>query len=124
MAGSLAAIRSWDPLPMSSWKRAVDERSSGKRQWSLGRRIWSGRIGVVPDTAHPIDVLKGEDWMAEVDNVAGLATAHSQREGQQHDFRPVHLVSVTVEDGRDRISRIESFNRDQAAVDRFFSVEP
>ena len=72
----------------------------------------------------PIDVLKWEDWMAGVDNVAGLATIHLQREGQQHDFRVIFLVSVTKNDGRQRISRIESFYSDQAAFDRFFSVEP
>lgn len=72
----------------------------------------------------PIDVLKWEDWLAGVDNVAGLARIHLQREGQQHDFRVIFLLSVTEHDGRHRISRIESFYSDQAAVDRFFSVEP
>ncbi len=72
----------------------------------------------------PIDVLQWEDWMAGVDNVAGLAKIHLQREGQQHDFRVIFLVSVTEQDGLHRISRIESFYSDQAALDRFFSVEP
>ena len=75
-------------------------------------------------TEDPIDVIEWEDWMAGVDNVAGLVKIHLQREGQQHDFRIIFLVSVTESDGRDRISRIESFFSDQAALDRFFSVEP
>ena len=72
----------------------------------------------------PVDVLKWEDWMAGVDNVAALAEIHLQREGQQHDFRVIFLLSVTEHDGQHRISRIESFFSDQAAFDRFFSVEP
>jgi ketosteroid isomerase-like protein len=75
-------------------------------------------------TEDPIDVLKWEDWLAGVDNVAGLAKIHLQRAGQQHDFRVIFLVSVTGDAGRQRISRIESFYSDQAAFDRFFSVEP
>ena len=75
-------------------------------------------------TEEPIDVLQWEDWMAGVDNVAGLAKIHLQREGQQHDFRVIFLLSVTEDDGPLRISRIESFFSDQAALDRFFSVEP
>jgi ketosteroid isomerase-like protein len=75
-------------------------------------------------TEDPIDVLEWEDWMAGVDNVGGLAKIHLQREGQQHDFRVIFLVTVTEDDGRQRISRIESFYSDQAAFDRFFSVEP
>ncbi len=75
-------------------------------------------------TEDPIDVLEWEDWMAGVDNVAGLAKIHLQREGQQHDFRVIFLVSVTEDGGRQLISRIESFYSDQAAFDRFFSVEP
>jgi ketosteroid isomerase-like protein len=75
-------------------------------------------------TEDPIDVLKWEDWMAGVDNVAALAKIHLQREGQQHDFRVIFLVAVSEHDGRHRISRIESFYSDQAAFDRFFSVEP
>lgn len=72
----------------------------------------------------PIDVIEWEDWMAGVDNVAGLANIHLQREAQQHDFRLIYLVSVTEDDGRHRISRIEVFFSDEAAFDRFFSVEP
>ncbi len=75
-------------------------------------------------TENPIDVLKWEDWMAGVDNVAALGKIHLQREGQQHDFRVIFLVALTEHDGRQRISRIESFYSDQAAFDRFFSVEP
>jgi ketosteroid isomerase-like protein len=75
-------------------------------------------------TEDPIDVIKWEDWLAGVDNVAGLAKIHLQREGQQHDFRVIFLVSVTEHDGLHRISRIESFYSDQAAFDRFFSVDP
>ncbi len=75
-------------------------------------------------TEDPIDVLKWEDWLSGVDNVAGLAKIHLQREGQQHDFRVIFLVSVTEDEGRHRISRIESFYSDQVAFDRFFSVEP
>ncbi len=75
-------------------------------------------------TEDPIDLLEWEDWMAGVVNVAGLARIHLQREGQQHDFRVIFLVSVTEDDGLLRISRIESFYSDQAAFDRFFSVEP
>ena len=75
-------------------------------------------------TEDPIDVLKWEDWMAGVDHVAGLAKIHLQREGQRHDFRVIFLVSVVGDPGRQRISRIESFYSDQAAFDRFFSVEP
>jgi ketosteroid isomerase-like protein len=75
-------------------------------------------------TEDPIDVLKWEDWMAGVDNVAALSKIHLQREGQQHDFRVIFLVAVTEHDGRYLISRIESFYSDQAAFDRFFSVEP
>jgi ketosteroid isomerase-like protein len=75
-------------------------------------------------TEDPIDVLKWDDWMAGVDNVAGLAKIHLQRLGQQHEFRVIFLISVTERDGRQRISRIESFYSDQAAFDRFFSVEP
>jgi ketosteroid isomerase-like protein len=75
-------------------------------------------------TGDPIDVLEWEDWMAGVDNVAGLAKIHLQREGQQHDFRVIFLVTVTEDNGLQRISRIESFYSDQAAFDRFFSVEP
>jgi ketosteroid isomerase-like protein len=74
-------------------------------------------------TEDPIDVLKWEDWMAGVDNVAALAQIHLQREGQQHDFRVIFLVALTEHDGGLRISRIESFYSDQAAFDRFFSVE-
>lgn len=74
-------------------------------------------------TEDPIDLLKWEDWLAGVDNVAGLANIHLQREGQQHDFRVIFLVTVTGDDGRYLISRIESFYSDQAAFDRFFSVE-
>jgi ketosteroid isomerase-like protein len=73
-------------------------------------------------TEEPIDVLKWEDWLAGIDNVAGLAKIHLQRQGQQHDFRVIFLVTVTENDGR--ISRIESFYSDQSAFDRFFSVEP
>ncbi len=62
--------------------------------------------------------------MAGVDNVAGLANIHLQRLGQQHDFRIIYLVSVTEDDGLQRISRIEAFFSDQAAFDRFFSVQP
>ena len=62
--------------------------------------------------------------MAGVDNVAALAKIHLQREGQQHDFRVIFLVALTEHDGGLRISRIESFYSDQAAFDRFFSVEP
>ena len=72
----------------------------------------------------PVDVLKWEDWMAGVDNVAGLAKIHLQRVGQMHHFRVIFLVSMTDDDGRHRISRIESFYSDQAALDRFLSVEP
>jgi ketosteroid isomerase-like protein len=75
-------------------------------------------------TEDPIDVLKWEDWMAGTDNVAALSKIHLQREGQQHDFRVIFLVAVTEHDGRYLISRIESFYSDQAAFDRFFSVEP
>ena len=75
-------------------------------------------------TDDPIDVLEWEDWMSGVDNVAGLAKIHLQRQGQQHDFRVIFLVSVTEGRGPGRISRIESFYSDQAAFDRFFSVEP
>ncbi len=75
-------------------------------------------------TEVPIDVLEWEDWMAGVDNVAGLAKIHLQRAGQQHDFRVIFLVSVTDGSGPRRISRIESFFSDQAAFERFFSVEP
>ncbi|HXN60157.1 MAG TPA: hypothetical protein VN886_06850 [Acidimicrobiales bacterium] len=75
-------------------------------------------------TEDPIDVLEWEDWMAGVDNVAGLAKIHLQRVGQQHDFRVIFLVSVTEDNGRQRIPRIESFYSDQAAFDRFISVEP
>ena len=75
-------------------------------------------------TEDPIDVLEWEDWMVGVDNVAGLAKIHLQREGQRHDFRVIFLVSVTEGSGPRRISRIESFYSDQAAFDRFFSVEP
>jgi ketosteroid isomerase-like protein len=75
-------------------------------------------------TEDSIDVIKWEDWMAGVDNVAALAEIHLQREGQQHDFRVIFLLSVTEDDGVHRISRIESFYSDQAAFDRFFSVEP
>ena len=75
-------------------------------------------------TEDPIDVLKWEDWLAGVDNVAGLARIHLQHEGQQHDFRVIFLISVTGDIGRHRISRIESFYSDQSAFDRFFSLEP
>jgi ketosteroid isomerase-like protein len=75
-------------------------------------------------TEDPIDLLQWEDWMAGVDNVAGLAKIHLQREGQQHDFRVIFLLTMTEDDGLHRISRIESFYSDQAAFDRFFSVEP
>ncbi|HWD54467.1 MAG TPA: hypothetical protein VG346_05060 [Acidimicrobiales bacterium] len=75
-------------------------------------------------TEDPIDVLQWEDWMAGIDNVAGLARIHLQREGQQHEFRVIFLISVTEHDGLHRIARIESFYSDQAAFDRFFSVEP
>jgi ketosteroid isomerase-like protein len=75
-------------------------------------------------TENPIDVLQWEDWLAGVDNVAGLVKIHLQREGQQGEFRVIFLVSVTEHDGLRLISRIESFYSDQAAFDRFFSVEP
>jgi ketosteroid isomerase-like protein len=75
-------------------------------------------------TEDPVDVLEWEDWMAGVDNVAGLAKIHLQRLGQRHDFRVIFLVTVTEVHGRQQISRIESFYSDQAAFDRFFSVEP
>ncbi len=57
-------------------------------------------------TEDPIDVLEWEDWLAGVDYVAGLANIHLQRAGQRHDFRVIFLVSVTEDDGRNRISRI------------------
>jgi ketosteroid isomerase-like protein len=75
-------------------------------------------------TEDPIDLLQWEDWLAGVDNVAGLAKIHLQRAGQLHDFRVIFLVTVTENDGPLRISRLESFFSDQAAFDRFFSVEP
>jgi ketosteroid isomerase-like protein len=75
-------------------------------------------------TEDPIDVLQWEDWLAGVDNVAGLVRIHLQREGQQSEFRVIFLVTVTGGDERLRISRIESFYSDQAAFDRFFSVQP
>jgi ketosteroid isomerase-like protein len=75
-------------------------------------------------TEDPIDLLQWEDWMAGVDNVAGLAKIHMQREGQQHDFRVIFLLSVTDNHGPHRISKIESFFSDQAALDRFLSVQP
>lgn len=74
-------------------------------------------------TEDPIDVLEWEDWMAGVDYVAAVANIHLQRAGQQHDFRVIFLVSVTDDNGPQRISRIESFYSDQAAFARFFSVE-
>ncbi len=75
-------------------------------------------------TEDPIDVLQWEDWMAGIDNVAGLAKIHLQREGEQHDFRIIFLVSVSENHGRQRISRIETFYSDQAAFERFFSIKP
>ena len=75
-------------------------------------------------TEDPIDLLEWEDWMAGVDNVAGLAKIHLQRNGQHHDFRVIFLVSVTQDNGPQRISRLEAFYSDQGAFDRFFSVEP
>jgi ketosteroid isomerase-like protein len=51
-------------------------------------------------TESPIDVLKWEDWMVGVDNIAGLAKTHLQREGQQHDFRVIFLATVTQDDQR------------------------
>jgi len=75
-------------------------------------------------TDHSIDVLKWGKWLTGVDNVAGLVKIRLQREGQQHDFRVILLVSVTEGDGLHRIWRIESFYSDQATFDRFFSVEP
>ena len=75
-------------------------------------------------TEDPIDVLQWEDWLAGIDNVAGLAKIHLQRNGEQHDFRIILLVSVTENHGRQQISRIETFYSDQAAFERFFSVEP
>jgi ketosteroid isomerase-like protein len=75
-------------------------------------------------TEDPIDLLKWEDWLAGVDNVAGLAKIHLQREGQEHDFRVIFLVTVAEDHGRHRISRIESFYSDQAAFNRFFAVNP
>jgi ketosteroid isomerase-like protein len=75
-------------------------------------------------TEDSIDVLKWEDWMVGIDNVSVLVKIHLQREGEQHDFRVIFLVALTEYDGRQRISRIESFYSDQAAFDRFFSVEP
>jgi ketosteroid isomerase-like protein len=75
-------------------------------------------------TEDPIDLLQWEDWLAGVDNVAGLAKIHLQRLGQSHDFRVIFLLTVNEHDERHRISRIESFYSDQAAFDRFFSVEP
>jgi ketosteroid isomerase-like protein len=100
-----------------------------------GRHAPSGVFhGVQAVTAHlsnflqltedPIDVLQWEDWLAGVDNVAGLAKIHLQRLGQSHDFRVIFLLTMTEVDGPLRISRIESFYSDQAAFDRFFSVEP
>ena len=74
-------------------------------------------------TEDPIDLLEWEDWMAGVDYVAALASIHLQRAGQQHDFRVIFLVSVTDGSGPQRISRIESFYSDQAAFERFFSVQ-
>jgi ketosteroid isomerase-like protein len=74
-------------------------------------------------TEDPIDVLQWEDWLSGIDNVAGLAKIHLQRQGEQHDFRVIFLVTVIEDDARQRISRIESFYSDQAAFDRFFSVQ-
>jgi ketosteroid isomerase-like protein len=74
-------------------------------------------------TEDPIDLLQWEDWLAGVDNVAGLAKIHLQRAGQLHDFRVIFLVTITENDGRRRVSRLESFFSDQAAFDRFFSFE-
>jgi ketosteroid isomerase-like protein len=75
-------------------------------------------------TENPIDVLQWEDWMAGVDNVAGLVKIHLQREGLRGEFRVIFLVSVTENGGLHRISRIESFYSDQAAFDRFFAIQP
>jgi ketosteroid isomerase-like protein len=75
-------------------------------------------------TEDPIDVLQWEDWLAGVDNVAGLAKIHLQRQGQQHDFRLIYLVSVTDGDRAHRISRIETFFSDEEAFDRFISAQP
>jgi len=67
-------------------------------------------------TRGSINVLKWEDWLVGVDNVAGLATVHLQRRGQMHDFRVIFLITVS-EQGK--IRRFEVFSSDQAAFDRF-----
>ena len=108
-------LRSWTSCPEHTHPQA------SFKAFKLFRRTFQP---FSDSTEAPIDVLEWEDWMAGVDNVAGLAKIHLQREGQQHDFRVIFLVSVTEDDGRHRISRIESFYSDQAAFDRFFSVEP
>jgi uncharacterized protein len=68
-------------------------------------------------TQRSIDVLKWEDWLVGVGNVAGLAMVHLQHRGQMHDFRVIFLVTVTE---RGKIGRFEVFFSDQAALDRFF----
>jgi ketosteroid isomerase-like protein len=74
-------------------------------------------------TEDPIDVLQWEDWMGGVDHTAGLARIHLQRAAQQEDFRLIFLLSVTGDEARQRISRIEAFVSDEAAFDRFLSVQ-
>ena len=68
-------------------------------------------------TKGSIDVLKWEDWLLGVGNVAGLATVHLQHRGQMNNFRVIFLVTVLE---RQKIGRLEVFFSDQAAFDRFF----
>lgn len=65
----------------------------------------------------PIDVLKWEDWLVGVNNVAGLARVHLQRDGALHDFRLVLLTRVEGE----RIEQIDVFSDDPDAFNRFLA---
>ena len=68
-------------------------------------------------THHTVDVLKWEDWMIGLNNVAGLVNIRVQREGVIDTFRAIFLITMAESD---KIRQIEVFFSDQAKVQRFF----
>ena len=69
------------------------------------------------ETHHTVDVLKWEDWMIGVNNIAGLVNMRAQRLGAIDTFRVIFFINISE---GDKIRRVELFFSDQAEVDRFF----
>ena len=69
------------------------------------------------ETHRSVDVLKWEDWMIGVNNVACLVNIRVQRHGIIDTLRAILLTTMSSDD---KIRRIEVFFSDQAEVERFF----